>query len=135
MPKRKPKPHPWCERLRWFPCPHFTLCLNKAQFGRVVEMLKVKANHRPDFVLRGSNATTHFFTCKDESEATAVVTLDSTKGRQLEQVVSLLAHEGVHIWQECLKSAGEKSPSSEFEAYALQHIVKELVRLYRKLKR
>lgn len=133
--KRQPKPHPWCERLRWFPCPHFTLCLNEAQFARVVKHLRTRANDVPDFVSAGANATTHFFECNGGNDVTAVVTLGSTKGRAPATVTSLLVHEAMHIWRECLKSAGEKHPSSEFEAYAMQHLTHELLKMYARLKR
>ncbi|MEB0141395.1 hypothetical protein QN363_20475, partial [Undibacterium sp. CCC2.1] len=46
-------------------------------------------------------------------------------------IVSLLIHEGVHIWQEVRKYVGEEAPSAEFEAYSIQSICTDLIASYR----
>lgn len=45
-------------------------------------------------------------------------------------IISLLAHEAMHVWQRCCEHIGEEKPSAEFAAYAMQNIVEELVRGY-----
>jgi hypothetical protein len=47
-------------------------------------------------------------------------------------VVGLIVHEAVHVWQSVKEDIGESSPSKEFEAYALQHIVQQLFGAYAK---
>ena len=50
------------------------------------------------------------------------------------QIAAMLVHEAVHVWQTIRRSIGETSPSSEFEAYSIQHIAQELMSRYVELK-
>jgi hypothetical protein len=43
---------------------------------------------------------------------------------------SILIHEGVHVWQIMRHHMGEEDPSPEFEAYAIERIVMNLMRQY-----
>lgn len=45
-------------------------------------------------------------------------------------VVGLLCHEAVHVWQEICERIGEEKPSQEFQAYSIQTILQELMRAY-----
>lgn len=47
-------------------------------------------------------------------------------------VVDLLIHEAVHVWQDLRAAVGEKKPSSEFEAYTIQHVTAQLFTAYQK---
>ncbi len=42
-------------------------------------------------------------------------------------MVSILAHEAVHVWRHIREKIGETDPSSEFEAYAVQSITQFLL--------
>lgn len=59
----------------------------------------------------------------------AIVTI-ATKAPRL--AAELLIHEAVHVWQDLRTAIGEENPSSEFEAYGLQHITSELFLAYEK---
>ena len=59
----------------------------------------------------------------------AVVTLKVTSQSGV-QIAALLCHEAVHIWQQARDIMGEKSPSSEFEAYSIQRIAQDLMEQY-----
>lgn len=52
--------------------------------------------------------------------------------RTPQMVVELLAHEAMHVWRDLRKTVGEDKPSSEFEAYAIQHIISDLLDAYQK---
>lgn len=42
------------------------------------------------------------------------------------EIAGIIVHEAAHVWQEVRLAMGEKSPSIEFEAYAMQAIFQEL---------
>jgi hypothetical protein len=44
--------------------------------------------------------------------------------------MGLLVHEATHVWQHICESIGETKPSVEFEAYAMQSIVSNLLTAY-----
>lgn len=50
----------------------------------------------------------------------------------LPEIYALLAHEAVHIWQAVREAMFEESPSSEFEAYSIQAIARDLFFEYEK---
>lgn len=130
--KRAPTQHPWCNTLRWFPGPYFTLCCNERQFQRVLAHLHYK-NGDVAFVNNDANATTHTFTRNGQS--TCVVCLGpEARKRTAAEVAGLIAHEAMHVLDEIWLAAGEKQPASEQKAYAIQHVVTELTRLYGRLK-
>lgn len=54
----------------------------------------------------------------------------ATKKRSTNGRVSLIFHEAVHVWQRVREEMGETSPSTEFEAYAIQHIGLQLLMAY-----
>lgn len=45
-------------------------------------------------------------------------------------IIGLLVHEAVHVFQQLCEDIGERRPSSEMEAYAIQHISMNLVADY-----
>ena len=45
-------------------------------------------------------------------------------------IVGLIVHEAAHVWQAIKKDIGEVQPSPEFESYALQWIVMQLLDAY-----
>lgn len=61
--------------------------------------------------------------------------MGSRKGRSLQQVHALLVHEAVHLWQDARRVLGEKEPSAEFEAYAVQSISQRLMEAYDEARR
>ena len=59
-----------------------------------------------------------------------IVALRVTKKHSLMQVNAMLVHESVHIWQAFKQHIGERKPSREFEAYAIQTIAQRLMESY-----
>ena len=43
------------------------------------------------------------------------------------QIIGILVHEAVHIWQEIRTAMREDKPSSEFEAYSIERISEDLI--------
>ncbi|WP_228292550.1 hypothetical protein [Acinetobacter pittii] len=49
------------------------------------------------------------------------------------EVLTVLCHECVHVWQEFAESLHEREPSREFEAYTIDEIFGNVLTEYRKL--
>lgn len=64
----------------------------------------------------------------------AVVAINQAKlaGRDPVGICGLLVHEATHIWQHHCDRIGEKNPSHEYEAYAIQWISQCLMDEYRR---
>jgi hypothetical protein len=115
----------WCDKNLFKSPVYYGLCLTERSF--LEEMKRLKVSNPPAWISNEhSDGTTHFFT-KADGKLCAVVCLRINKGRNPVEIVGLLAHEGVHIWQEIKDRIGEHSPSKEFEAYSIQWIVQQLV--------
>jgi hypothetical protein len=114
----------WCDRS-FFPV-HFGFCPNEAAWVREMRLLGIKDEPYP---VSDGKATI----LEHKGEVAAIVTL-SQKDRQFskESVFGLIAHEAVHVWQKVREEMGEDRPSTEFEAYAIQHIFVHLAAAYAK---
>ena len=123
----------WLNRELFVSPIYYGLCTSEKQFTKTLKALKIPKAEWPSFVNVGANATTHHFEASNGSKS-AVICIQVPKGKTVSQIVGLLAHEAVHIWQEIKKSIGEKEPSSEFEAYSVQWLTQCLVHKYFKKK-
>jgi hypothetical protein len=88
------------------------------------ELKRLKVPH--NFGINKGDASTNFLTNED-GDPVAIVCLFNYKALDILQVYSLLVHEAVHVFQEIRDNIGEKYPSSEFEAYAIQRISQSLM--------
>ncbi len=121
----------WCNRTLLYLHCHFGLCLSEQAFEREMKDLGVLPRDWPPYVLHEyADATTHFFEYKDKH--CVLVCMTNWEGRDPIQVASLLVHEAVHIWQRYCDHIGERTPSNEFEAYAIQTISQELMEAFKR---
>lgn len=105
---------------------HYALCLNEKHFNEELARLRVKPCEWPPFLGSATaNATTHHLEYK--GRPVAIVCLQMDAKRTQWEVLGLLVHEAVHIWQLMCRSMGETEPSAEFEAYSIQWISQELM--------
>lgn len=90
-------------------------------FKREMKRLGIKEDVA--FVNTDASATTHFFTSKKHTN-TAIICVDTKcpKRASPTQMMALIVHEAVHIWQECKEMMRETKPGNEIEAYAIQWI-------------
>ena len=109
---------------------HIGICLSESSFERELKRLKVKRDQWPRFCNSGADASTHFLEQTGGIGLIAVVCLHPPKNKTGIQVAALLVHEAIHIWQAIREDLGEKSPSSEFEAYSIQAISQSLMNGY-----
>jgi len=108
------------------------LCITEDDFKRQCKKLKVPAESIPGWINKGANATTHTME-NEEGRLCSIVCIEQRKDFGPEQIIGLLVHEAVHVWQEFSDSIGEEKPSPEFEAYSIQAISQRLVTSYKEL--
>ncbi|MFZ2981872.1 MAG: hypothetical protein WA085_12635 [Sphingobium sp.] len=119
----------WVDRALVVSPYYIGLCKSPDVFERELKRMKVPKANRPAFILNGSGATVHFFE-KGDGKLCAIVCITKPKGMNRIQLDCLLVHEAAHIWQAIRDNIGEKSPSHEFEAYAIQSISQRLIESY-----
>lgn len=120
----------WLDRALVVSPYHYGLCMSEKDFHKELKKLKVPRETWPSFLGSASaNATAHFFE-KEDGAKCCIVTMAPSKKHSLAQIYALLTHEAVHIWQAIREDLGEKSPSSEFEAYAIQTLSQMLIQSY-----
>ncbi len=117
---------PWLER-DLVVGPYLTLCTSQAAFDKVLDAM---SKPREPYVNPGSHATTWQLGRGDDGGQVCVVCIEPS-GHDPIATCALLVHEAVHVWQAWREQAGEKSPSHEFEAYAIQSIAGRLMWAYR----
>jgi hypothetical protein len=98
--------------------------LDQKEFDR--EMKRFGASPIPMLASPQANATAHHITTSDGRECTIVALGSGHEKYSLLQVLALLTHEAVHIWQFYCESIGERYPGKEQEAYAVQTISQNL---------
>jgi hypothetical protein len=108
---------------------YYCLCKNKKTFKKALKYLNIKKKDRPDFLKNEwSHATVHYF--ENDGKTTAIVCIGNCDNRTPSEIIGLLIHEAVHIWQEVKYKLGENNPSKEFEAYSIQCIAQRLIEAY-----
>lgn len=107
----------------------WALCVSEKQFHKLLKQIELPTDLWAPFVNKNAHATAHFL--ERGGRGLAIVCIVPDKSRTREQVHALIAHEAVHVWQDVRERMGEKAPSSEFEAYAVQNIVQDLLCDYR----
>jgi len=74
----------------------------------------------PDFVSYGKDSTLHIFTKSGKLTMICTIRIDK---ETIDQILGLLTHEAVHVWQEICEFIGQKDKSgNEVEAYHIQNI-------------
>ena len=103
----------------------YTLATGEKLFHKALRHLNVPRDRWPAFILNPwSDATAHMF------ESEAKLTYVARDGMSMPQVAALVTHEAVHMWQTARERMGERSPSTEFEAYAIQALTQRLLEEY-----
>lgn len=119
----------WLNRLLMQSPICYGVCFTEVDFHKELSKMKIDTSEWPDWIIPGSDATTHWFATTESFDECCIVCIRKTK-HPVHQIASMLAHEGVHIWQKIKISIGEREPSDEFEAYAIQNITYNLVEAY-----
>lgn len=115
----------WLNRDWCAPGPYLTLVLSQAEFDAELKRLKVPLG-TPYVSSSHANATTSFMESSTGAHC-AIVALGPWEKRSGIEIVGLLIHEAVHVWQEHCDHIGETRPGAEQEAYAIQNIAQQLM--------
>lgn len=108
--------------------PLITLATSEKQYNRAMKHCGVKKCDRdPWLASEHVYASCHLL--QRHGEQLFIVTI-RPQLKTLQEVVGLLIHESVHIWQHTRTFLGEDNPSPEFEAYAIQGICQSLIVAY-----
>lgn len=106
------------------------VCKSEDQFNRELKRLKIPPNQWPDWIGIGNDGKTHFFEKDDKRDSACIVCIRARKGLRKSEMIGLIIHEAVHVWQAIRDEIGEKDPSQEFEAYSIQTITQRLIEEY-----
>lgn len=107
--------------------PYYALCLDEKIFKSETKRLGIESP--PEFCRSGADASTHYLEHPKHGLVCLVCFRKDRKHTKIQQY-ALLVHEAVHIWRAWRESVGEKDPSSEFEAYAIQAISQSLMEAF-----
>lgn len=115
----------WCER-GWLPT-HYGFCPSAKAWAR--EMKRLGIEDAPPYPESDDCAVTF----NNEEKTAVIVTIHERVDSYNDSIglTDIIAHESAHVWQSILEDIGERNPSAEFEAYALQNIVMNLAAAYR----
>lgn len=96
---------------------------NAKVYAKEMKRLGVK---RPSaYVREGKAAEVKYF---ESNGATLIILcINKRKNRSEKQFLALLAHETVHVWQECKEVMGVKENDREVEAHAIQWIYQQFL--------
>ena len=109
----------------------YSLCVKKKAFERFLDSISVPDDSKPPhFVTPGKNATTHFI--ETNTGLHVVICVGQLNDSTDIEIIGLLAHECVHVWQEIKKWMGEEMPGDEVEAYSIQSIFVNMLHEYRR---
>ena len=103
----------------------YFLVTSEKQFKRLTKKLGI---YDSSYMPSGALACCSIY----EEQGIAIVCLKEEAAP--EEIISLLIHEAVHLWQAHCRWIGEDKPGDETEAYAIQKIASELIREYGKSK-
>lgn len=112
--------------------PCLTLCLNEEEYLAVFEKLEVKKGIGE---WCGSVARTHSWNDSNCGMVCIVCLNPEYENSTKAEIVGIIAHEAVHVWQWYAYTIGEENPGREQEAYAIQRITKTLYEEYLKRKK
>lgn len=118
----KRKSPQWGERLPYMP--YFAYIRDPAMWALALKRMKSPPVPYPDNKPGCARMTS--FT-SDDAPPVCLVTMNAHDMDDLVSVTGVILHETVHVFQKMCGYIEEYNPSSEFEAYSIQHIYTELI--------
>jgi hypothetical protein len=112
----------WGTRI--FQSVYYGFCPDKKSWKQTMKYLAAEDEPYPTTAGRAT-----FITSEKLKQKCCVVTIEEND-RCLEEVIGLIVHEALHVWQKIAEDLGELEPSHEFEAYSVQQITQDLLQAY-----
>jgi hypothetical protein len=129
MKSKSPKVQ-WFERELIVASFHLALCVSKQDYAQALKECG-RIRNTDNWLLPGALATTRKFkNSNDRNQTIIVVCIDPAQFTNSFEIASCLVHEACHVFEIHCKLVGEKKPSSEFRAYAMQNITEYLFKTY-----
>lgn len=128
---KKPKGAVWIERAIIESPFCVGLCQTEKQFKNELKRLGVAESENVQWVTEGKDATVTEFSGTKKHEKCFLVGVKQDKSAKPIEIVGLLVHEAVHVWQRIRQDMNEDEPSTEFEAYAIQNLSIRLIDAYK----
>jgi hypothetical protein len=119
----------WLDRTLVLAPVYIGLCRSAEDLKKEMRRLRIPAADAPEFLSGGATASTMTFSNAD-NETACIVCIGDVRNHAPTSVAALLVHEAVHVWQEIKRNIGEATPSSEFEAYAIQRVSQTLMEAF-----
>lgn len=119
----------WCDNA-FFPI-YFGFAPDEFALCNTLKKMKIK--EKVEYPCSGARCS--LFDGSDGNRCAIVTVSEKCDILSPQAVYALLAHEAVHVWQEIREAMNEDRPSSEFEAYAIQHVVVELANAYERTRK
>lgn len=107
----------------WFPY-SYAFCPSERAWKKSMSKVRKEPSPYP-----GHAGCTSLLQIINGGKPVAIVTVSV---REPQATIELLAHEGMHVWRDIRRQMGERKPSSELEAYAIQNILHNLMDAYQK---
>lgn len=117
--------------MRYFKTPFGHVCYALAVTDKHLKRIRKDTGIKKKNLRKLDNAYAHVSAFEREGDTLCIVVLDKTEF-SYEEMLGLIAHEAVHVWQHAVKAMEDDSPSDEFEACSIQMICTDLFEEYRK---
>ena len=109
--------------------PYYNLCISEAEFHGWLRSLRLPRQDWPKWINSGDE-TTHCLDNEANGQVMILVCIKTKPKISFVEICGLLIHESVHVWQHMRDGIGERTPSSEFEAYSIQNIAQSLIQAF-----
>lgn len=83
------------------------ICVDEPTFHRELRRLKIPREHWPEWLSGNKHARVHSFEKDGGRDLCCIVCIGYDKKRDPNQVIGLIVHEAVHIWQYICADIGE----------------------------
>jgi hypothetical protein len=112
------------------------LCQSEKDFKRELKRLKIPLSECSPWIPNGHDGKMwEFNKVKGCHDRCCIVCIRAKKKNSPGEIVGLIVHESIHVWQAIKELIGERYPSPEFEAYSIQSIAQRLILVYKKDKK